>query len=88
MTLAEAPDVKRNLLDNPSLEPVQEPHKEFYSEKDLKTREWRSSTRICPVGTRRTSKGTYRSTSGMPAKPTAASIRWPSARTCTSTWAI
>ncbi len=41
MTLAEAPDVKRNLLDHPSLEPVQKPAKEFYSDKDLKAREWR-----------------------------------------------
>ncbi len=39
--LHEAPDAKRNLLDNPSLEPVQEATKEFYSEQDLKGREWR-----------------------------------------------
>ncbi len=39
--LHEAPDAKRNLLDNPSLEPVQEPPKESYSEQDLKGRQWR-----------------------------------------------
>jgi hypothetical protein len=41
MTLAEAPDVKRNLLDNPSLEPVQEPHKEFYSDSEGLAQEYR-----------------------------------------------
>ena len=56
--LHESPHAKRNLLDNPSLEPVQEPPKEFYSEQDLKGRQWRSWTRIFLVGIRRASRGT------------------------------